>query len=96
MKNSIFDNQINSDTLNQQDQKNLVAKNCTKTQSEIIAELSDPKLSGAFLNSVSSSFKSEQEGRVTAVVAKAKSKVPQSAQKQPPPEIRTLCRESPQ
>ena len=37
------------------------------TQSELIAQLLDPELSGALLNSVSSSFK---EGRVTAVVAK--------------------------
>ena len=36
------------------------------TQSELIAELSDPELSGALLNSVSSSFK--KRGRVTAVV----------------------------
>ncbi len=39
------------------------------TQSELIAELSDPELSGALLNSVSSSFKEE---RVTALVAKAR------------------------
>ena len=32
----------------------------------------DPKLSGALLNSVSSSFKSKKEGRVTVVVAKAR------------------------
>ena len=35
------------------------------TQSELIAELSDPELSGALLNSVSSSFR---KGRVTTVV----------------------------
>ena len=34
--------------------------------------MSDPELSGALLNSVSYSFKNEQEGRVTAVVAKVK------------------------
>ena len=34
--------------------------------------MSDPELSGALLNSVSHSFKIEQEGRVTAVVAKVK------------------------
>ena len=39
------------------------------TQSELIAQLLDPELSGALLNSVSSSFK---EGRDTAVVAKNK------------------------
>ena len=70
MKNSILDNRINYDTLHQQDNKNLVEKNCKKTESEITAELSDPELQGAFLNSVNSSFKSEIEGRVTAVVAK--------------------------
>jgi hypothetical protein len=52
--------------------KNLVAKNCKNTQSEITAEMSDPKLLGAFLNSVSSCLSNEQEGRVTAVVAKAR------------------------
>ena len=46
--------------------KNLVA------QSEITAEMSDPELLGAFLNSVSSSFSKEQERRVTAVVVKAR------------------------
>jgi len=70
--NSILDNRIIYDTLHQQDQKNLVAQNCKKTQSEITAKLSDPKLSGVFLNSVNSSFKIEKEGRVTAVVAKAR------------------------
>ncbi len=38
-------------------------------QSELIAELSDPKLSGALLNSVISSFKEE---RVTAVISNAR------------------------
>ncbi len=42
------------------------------TQSELTAELSDPKLLGALLNSVNSSFNIKQEGRVTAVVAKAR------------------------
>ncbi len=46
--------------------------NCTKTQSERLVELSDPELSGAHLNKVKYSFNNEQEGRVTAVVAKAK------------------------
>ena len=45
---------------------------CENTQSERTAKMSDPELSGVHLNSVSSSFKNEQEGRVTAVVAKAK------------------------
>jgi hypothetical protein len=52
--------------------KIFLQKNCKNTQSEITAELSDPKMSGAFLNSVNSSFKSKKEGRVTAVVAKAR------------------------
>ena len=34
--------------------------------------MSVPKMPGAHLNSVSSSFSNEQEGRVTAVVAKAR------------------------
>ena len=42
-----------------------------KTQSEITAKMSDPELLGAFLNGVTSSFKSKK-GRVTAVVAKAR------------------------
>ena len=46
--------------------------NYKNTQSELTAKLSDPKLSGALLNSVSSSFHNEQEGRVTAVVAQAR------------------------
>ena len=46
--------------------------NCKKTESEKPAELSDPELSGAHLNSVNCSFNNAQEGRVTAVVAKAK------------------------
>ena len=58
--------------MHQQDSKDLVAKTCVNTQNELTAELSDYKLSGAMLNRVSSSFHSEQEGRVTAVVAKAR------------------------
>ncbi len=58
--------------MHQQDSKKFVAKICKTTQSELIAKLWDPGLSGALLNSVSSAFNSEQEGRVTAVVAKAK------------------------
>ena len=60
------------DTLHQQDSKNFVQKIRKNTQSELTAELLDPELSGALLNSVSSAFNSKQEGRVTAVVAKAK------------------------
>ena len=52
--------------------KNLASKIAKKTQSEIIAELSDPKMLGTHLNTVSSSFNSEKEGRVTAVVAQAR------------------------
>ena len=58
--------------MHQQDSKNLVAKTCKNTQSELTAELSDPELSGALLNSVNSSFNSKQKGGVTAVVAKAR------------------------
>ena len=43
-----------------------------KTQSEKPAKISDPELSGVHLNSVNYSFNNEQEGIVTAVVAKAK------------------------
>ena len=46
--------------------------NCTKTQSERLAKLSDPELPGAHLNSVNCSFKNAQEGRVTALVARAR------------------------
>ena len=72
MKKSISDHRINYDTLHQQDQKNLVAQNCKKTQNEITAKLSYLELSGAYLNSVSSSFNSKKEGRVPAVVVKAR------------------------
>ena len=41
--------------------KNLVAKKLQKTQSEITAKLSDPEMSGAFLNSVNSSFESKKK-----------------------------------
>jgi hypothetical protein len=61
-----------NDTLQILDNKNLVAKNCKNTQSEITADMLAPELSGAFLSSVSSPFSSEQEGRFTAVVAKAR------------------------
>ncbi len=54
--------------------KNLYPSDTNKnnTQSELTAELSDPELSDALLNSVNSSFNSKQEGGLTAVVAKAK------------------------
>ncbi len=58
--------------MHQQESRNLVAKTSTNTQSELTAELSDPKLLGALLNSVITSFNSEHEGRVTAVVPKAR------------------------
>jgi hypothetical protein len=41
--------------------KNLFAIKLQKTQSEIAAELSDHEMSGAFLNSVNSSFKSKKK-----------------------------------
>ena len=50
----------------------ILLQTCINTQSELTAELSDPKLLGALLNSPSSFFNSKQEGRVTAVVAKAR------------------------
>jgi hypothetical protein len=71
-KNIKLKNRINSDALHQLDQANLVAKNCKNLQSEITAELSDPELPGALLNSVHSFVKNEKEGIVTAVVAKAR------------------------
>ena len=49
------------DTLHQQDSKNLVAKIYKNTQSELTAELSDPELLGALLNSVSSAFKANKK-----------------------------------
>ena len=61
-----------NNTLHILDSKNLVTNTCKNTQSEITADMSAPKLSGAFLRSVSSSFNNEQEGRITAVVAKAR------------------------
>ena len=58
---------------NSKDSKNFQLNGtCKKNrQSEQTAKLLDSELSGALLNSVSSSFNSKQEGRVTAVVAKA-------------------------
>ena len=56
----------------EQDQKNLVAETKNDSQSETTAELSDPKLLGAFLNSVPQAFTNQQKGRITAVVAKAR------------------------
>ncbi len=54
--------------------KNLYLRDTSKnhTKSELTAKLLDPKLSGALLNSVNSSFNNEQDGRVTAVVAQAR------------------------
>ena len=69
---SNLNNWIVYDTVLEQDQKNLVAEIENDTQSETTAELSDPKLLGAFLNSVPQAFTSQKEGRVTAVVAKAR------------------------
>jgi hypothetical protein len=54
------------------DSKNLVTKMFKNTQSEITADTLAPEVSGAFLRSVSSSFSNEQEGSVTAVIAKAR------------------------
>ena len=38
-------------------EKILLQKNCKQTQSEITADMSDPEMPGAFLNSVNSYFK---------------------------------------
>ena len=54
------------------DSKNLVTNTCKNTQSEIKTGKSAREISGIFLNSVSSPFSNEQEGKVTAVVAKAR------------------------
>ena len=76
-----MNNRINYDTLHQQDQqKDLVAKYCKETQSEIIAKLSDPEMSGAFLNSVNSPLRNK--GRVTAIVAKARYKTTENQAQQ--------------
>jgi len=56
MKNHISDNKINYDTMHQHDKKTC-SKKCTEPQSEITAKLSEPELSGAHLNSVSSCHK---------------------------------------
>ncbi len=58
----------NNDTLQKLDD------NCKNTKSEITAKMSDPKMLSAHLNmwAPSSSFSNEQEGMVTAVVAKAR------------------------
>ncbi len=45
---------------------------CNNTQPEVTAKLLDPKMSGAHLNNVNSSFSNEQKGSVTAVVAHAR------------------------
>jgi hypothetical protein len=63
MKDSKLNDLINPDTLPKQDQK-LLQQKLQKTQSKITAELLDPELSCAFLNRVSSSFKSKKEGRL--------------------------------
>jgi hypothetical protein len=68
--------------------KKIVAKNCKKkTQSEITAELSDPKMSGAFLNSVNSSFKSKKK---KSHCCSSQGKV-QGDRESSPAEIQTLC-----
>ena len=77
--------------MHQQDQqKDLVAKNCKKTQSEITAELADPEMSGAFLNSVNSPLKKRKSH-----CCSSQGKV-QGDRESSPAEIRTLCSESPQ
>jgi hypothetical protein len=55
--------------------------NCKQTQSEITADMSDPEMSGAFLNSVNSYFR-KKELRVTAVVATARYKATENQAQQ--------------
>ncbi len=50
----------------------LVVKTCRNTPRELTAKLSGTELSGALLNSVNSSFITENEARVTVIVAKAR------------------------
>jgi hypothetical protein len=66
---------------NKINKKILLQKIAKKTQSEITAELSDPEMSGAFLNSVNSPLK-KKKGRVTAVVAKARYKATENQAQQ--------------
>ena len=70
--NKDLKNLKDNDTLHKLDSKNLVTNTCKNTQSEIKTGKLAPEISGTFLKSVSSSFSNEQEGRVTAVVAKAR------------------------
>ena len=70
LKSSKLNNRIISATMLQQDQNNLARKIAHQTRSDIATELSDPKMLGAFLNSVNPSLKSNKGGRVTAIVAK--------------------------
>ena len=77
-------------------QLNTFQRNCTKTQSERLAELSDPELSGAHLNSVNCSFNNAQEGRVTAVVAKVKYQQATKNQAKQKIERSARCQVSPQ
>ena len=75
--NKDLKNLKDNDTLHKLDGEHLVTNTCENTQSEITAELSDPELSGAFLNSVkNSSFKSKKEGRVTVVAKQGFKKQP--------------------
>ena len=59
--NKDLKNLKNNNTLHKLENKNLVAKTCKNTQNEIPSKLTDPELLGAFFNSVSSSFSSEQK-----------------------------------
>ena len=87
-----MNNRINYDTLHQQDQqKDLVAKNCKKTQSEITAKLSDPEMSGAFLNSVNSPLKKKRKSHCCSSQGKV-----QGDRESSPAESQTLCSVSPQ
>jgi hypothetical protein len=76
---------------NKINKKILLQKIAKKTQSEITAELSDPEMSGAFLNSVNSPLKKKRKSHCCSSQGKV-----QGDRESSPAEIRTLCSESPQ
>ena len=69
----------------------LLKKIAKTTQSEITAELSDPEMSGAFLNSVNSPFKRKRKSHCCSSQGKV-----QGDRESSPAESRTLCSVSPQ
>ena len=87
-----MNNGINYDTLHQKDQqKDLVVKNCQKTQSEITAELSDHEMLGAFLNSVNSPLNKKGKSHCCSNQGKV-----QDDRESSPAKSRTLCLVLPQ